>query len=270
MRYEIIDPNHYLNGVIDVLYPWPQDSKTPGGVIIGLNHTSMKDAIIGAKIIGEKLTSPNRGMGVVTIKYFDETRKDFRFGKAFSWVSSKIQAGVGFELTRIVRPGEESEYYALPEHAAIIGNKTPEDFNLASNMKAVRRIRKGAVEVIAPETTRSTTGELTKASEIDAMLRLSGDKSVFLPLALVPIPSEAGIVKKVKRLLAKVEVRVGKPMTYAQLETETNPPNERLAQSLPLLTISDIMMLQIARLLPENYRGYYREYVNLLNRPTRP
>ncbi|MGA2911609.1 MAG: hypothetical protein ABSE17_03170 [Candidatus Levyibacteriota bacterium] len=276
-QWKIIDPNHYLDMAIDVLYPWPKDLKTPGGVIIGINHTSMKDAIIGARIISEKLTNPNRGMGVVTVKYFDETRKDFRFGKAFAWATSKIQVGVGFELTHVVRPGEESAYYAMPEHAAIIDNKTPDEFNFASNMKAVRRIRKGTVEVIAPETTRSATGELAKTSEIDAMLRLSGDKSVFLPLGLVPVPHEKGIIGEIKRLLTKVEVRVGRPMTYQELVDETETNNAYLApllvkinagrdeeHQLTPLTVSDTMMLQIAKLLPENYRGYYKKYVSLL------
>jgi hypothetical protein len=276
-RCEIIDPNHYLDMAIDVLYPWPKDSKTPGGVIIGINHTSIKDAVIGARIISEKLTDPSRGMGVVTIKYFDETRKDWHFGKVFSWATSKVQVGVGFELTHVVRPGEESAYYAMLEHAAIIDNKTPDEFNFASNRKAVRRIRKGAVEVIAPETTRSDTGELAKATDIDAMLRLSGDKSVFLPLGLVPIPHGKGTIGEIKRLLTKVEVRVGRPMTYQELVDETKTNNAQLApllakinaardeeHQLTALTVSDTMMLQIAKLLPENYRGYYREYVSLL------
>ena len=90
--YEIVDPNGYLNQVMDVLYPWPKDSKAPGGVFMGLNHNSMKDAVIGIKLTKERLANLSRSTGIATIKYFDETREDFHLGKAFNWVTAKLKA----------------------------------------------------------------------------------------------------------------------------------------------------------------------------------
>lgn len=274
--YEIVDPNSYLNQVMDVLYPWPKDSKAPGGVLIGINHTSMKDAMIGVKIINEKLTGLRRGMGIATIKYFDETRKDSHVGKVFTWVTSKLNAAKGLEVTRIVRPGEESEYYAMAEHSAVIGGKTPDAYNQIAYSGIVKKTRReGKAVVFAAEAHRNWDGKLTRAHEVDRLLKLSGNESVFLPLGLVPVPRKEGLINKTKRLFAKIEVRVGKPMSYAELKAETKTANEQLAPLLqrvnynkkhPLtpLTVSDTMMLEIAKLLPEEYWGDYTEYMQLL------
>jgi hypothetical protein len=274
--YKIVDPNGYLNQVMDVLYPWPKNLKAPGGVLIGLNHTSMKDAMVGVKIIKEKLVSLKRGMGIATIKYFDETRKDSHVGKVFTWVTSKLNAATGLEVIRIVRPGEESEYYAMSEHSAVIGGKTPEAYNQTAYSGIIKKTRReGKATVFAPEAHRSWDGKLSRANDVDGLLKLSGDESVFLPLGLVPVPHKEGIINKAKRLLAKIEVRVGKPMTYAQLEAKTKAANEQLAPLLPRvnynkkhpltpLTVSDTMMLEIAKLLPEEYWGDYTEYMQLL------
>ena len=103
-----------------------------------------------------------------------------------------------------------------------------------------------------------------------------------MPLGLVPgslpVPYEKrGMVDKIKRSLTKVEIRVGRPVTYKELQDELKIVNQRLELMLPIinagreekdqlapLTISDLMMLHIAKVLPENYWGYYKEYMRLL------
>jgi ketopantoate reductase len=279
-RYEIVDPHHYADRVIDVLHPWgpEKEDKKPGGVVMGLNHSDMTDSVHGTEFIEDSLHDIERTVGLDTFWHYDETRGKI-YTKLFNMLASKINAGTDLNTYHILRE-QDLPYYAT--HRGAIDGKTLEDFNKPSYRKAIERLRRGGILIIAPEGTRSLTGELNKAMPTELVLRAAGNRSVFLPIGLVPdsmsVPYDRTVkLRKIKRSLAKVEVRVGRPVTYKELQAELEAVNQRLEPLLPtinagrdekdqlvLLTVSDLMMLHIAKVLPENFWGYYREYMHLL------
>jgi hypothetical protein len=97
-----------------------------------------------------------------------------------------------------------------------------------------------------------------------------------LPIAVVP-PQKG----KITPFKTKPELRVGKPMTYQEMEVEMQTLNNQLKLLVPdisikkdethqltLLDMDDMLMWQIAKLTPEDRLGYYREYMHLLQPTT--
>lgn len=119
----------------------------------------------------------------------------------------------------------------------------------------ISRLKKGAVMIIAPEGTRSKTVSLLKA-EPGAVYIASSANVGIIPVALTGT-EDADVVarlKKFKRL--KITITAGDDLYF--------PPDVRSvkgAERDKLLQDSiDEVMCRIAALLPESYRGYYRDF----------
>lgn len=119
----------------------------------------------------------------------------------------------------------------------------------------ISRLKKGAVMIIAPEGTRSKTVSLLKA-EPGAVYIASSANVGIIPVALTGT-EDADVVarlKKFKRL--KITITAGGDLYF--------PPDVRSvkgAERDKLLQDSiDEVMCRIAALLPESYRGYYRDF----------
>ena len=127
--------------------------------------------------------------------------------------------------------------------------------DLSAIKEFISRLKGGAVMIIAPEGTRSKTASLLKA-EPGAIYIANAANVGIIPVALTGT-EDADVVarlKKFKRL--KITITAGEEMYY--------PPNIKAvkgAERDALLQDSvDELFCRIAALLPEGYRGYYRDF----------
>lgn len=128
-----------------------------------------------------------------------------------------------------------------------------------ADMKAMRefitRLKNGGVMVIAPEGTRSKTASLLKA-EPGAIYIASSAKAGIIPVALTGTEDAVVVsrLKKFKKL--KITITAGEEIYF--------PPDIRAvkgAERDALLQNSiDEVMCRIAAMLPESYRGFYRDF----------
>lgn len=119
----------------------------------------------------------------------------------------------------------------------------------------ISRLKNGAVMIIAPEGTRSKTASLLKA-EPGAIYIASSAKVGIIPVALTGT-EDADVVQRLKKFQRlKITISADGEMYY--------PPDIRSAKGMErdaLLRESiDELFCRIAALLPERYRGYYRDF----------
>ena len=127
--------------------------------------------------------------------------------------------------------------------------------DMSAMKEFITRLKKGAVMIIAPEGTRSKTASLLKA-EPGAIYIASTAKVGIIPVALTGT-EDADVVarlKKFKRL--KLTISTNGEIYY--------PPDIRASKGAErdaLLRESiDEVFCRIAALLPESYRGYYKDF----------
>ncbi len=119
----------------------------------------------------------------------------------------------------------------------------------------ISRLKKGAVMIIAPEGTRSKTASLLKA-EPGAIYIASTAKVGIIPVALTGT-EDADVITRLKRFQRlKLTISTDAEIYY--------PPDIRAAKGAErdaLLRESiDEVFCRIAALLPESYRGYYKDF----------
>lgn len=127
--------------------------------------------------------------------------------------------------------------------------------DLSAIKEFISRLKGGGVMVIAPEGTRSKTASLLKA-EPGAIYIANAANVGIIPVALTGT-EDADVIarlKKFKRL--KITITAGNEMYY--------PPNIKAvkgAERDALLQASvDELFCRIAAMLPERYRGYYKDF----------
>ncbi|KJS80713.1 MAG: hypothetical protein JM58_18380 [Peptococcaceae bacterium BICA1-8] len=114
--------------------------------------------------------------------------------------------------------------------------------------EAIEVVKNGNPLFVFPEGTRSRTGELLKGHS-GVVLIARNTNSLIVPVAiwgtekLLPINAE-GKMSKEWFMRADVYIKIGKPFSLTSLSEEGE--------------IIDSMMLRIAQLLPEKYKGYYK------------
>lgn len=127
--------------------------------------------------------------------------------------------------------------------------------DLSAIKEFISRLKGGAVMIIAPEGTRSKTASLLKA-EPGAIYIASTANVGIIPVALTGTEDAVVVarLKKFKRL--KITITAGEEMYY--------PPNIKAvkgAERDKLLQNSiDELFCRIAAMLPESYRGYYKDF----------
>lgn len=127
--------------------------------------------------------------------------------------------------------------------------------DLSAIKEFISRLKGGAVMIIAPEGTRSKTASLLKA-EPGAIYIANAANVGIIPVALTGTEDSDVIarLKKLKRL--KITITAENEMYY--------PPNIKAvkgAERDALLQASvDELFCRIAAMLPESYRGYYKDF----------
>ncbi len=113
---------------------------------------------------------------------------------------------------------------------------------------ALRALREGRRVIIAPEGRESLTGALEQGTEGAAFLALRTDVPV-VPVALTGTENWRiyGNLKRLRR--TRITLTVGRPFLLAPWAQAPDPLAEGTRQ----------IMLSLARLLPEEYRGVYRQ-----------
>lgn len=119
----------------------------------------------------------------------------------------------------------------------------------------ITRLKNGGVMVIAPEGTRSKTASLLKA-EPGAIYIASMAKVGIIPVALTGT-EDADVKSRLKRFQKlKITITADSEM-YFPPEIKSTKGTER---DVLLQNSMDEVMCRIAALLPESYRGYYKDH----------
>ena len=114
--------------------------------------------------------------------------------------------------------------------------------------KAAKALDKNVALGIAPEGTRSKTGQLQEGKPGTIMLALK----TGVPIVPVGMTGGQTAFKDLAHLRRpRLTVTFGKPFTL--------PPFKQGSRSKELIKWTHELMLRIAALLPESYRGFYRD-----------
>lgn len=135
---------------------------------------------------------------------------------------------------------------------AIWLNRFEADF--AALREILVRMQKGGLMVIAPEGTRSKT-EALQQGKMGAAFLASKSGYPVLPVALTGT-EDRGVVENLKKFRrSKIKIVIGKPFT---IEIPKGKGREDA-----LRQTTDEIMCQIAAMLPEKYRGVYKDYLRV-------
>ncbi|MFQ5341579.1 MAG: lysophospholipid acyltransferase family protein [Anaerolineae bacterium] len=117
---------------------------------------------------------------------------------------------------------------------------------------ALTVLQTGGVLLLAPEARRSVTGALERARAGAAYLAMRSGTPV-LPVAITGTEKILDDLKRLRR--PHLTATFGTPFTLSQHEESSRPRRERRREA------ADEIMIRIARMLPPEYRGVYRERV---------
>ena len=116
--------------------------------------------------------------------------------------------------------------------------------------KAKDALKEGKILAIAPEGTRTEDGQLIRGKPGVAMLASKCNVTV-VPLAYFGHEQFKRNIRQLKRTL--MTIKVGKPF---RVDMHENPRNKTTMQD-----VTDAIMGEIAKLMPEEYRGAYAQAV---------
>lgn len=123
---------------------------------------------------------------------------------------------------------------------------------------ALKVLREGGLVAMAPEGTRSKTGQLQQAKEGAAYLASRTDATI-VPIAIAGTEKVVRSLKRLRR--GRVRVVIGEPFKL--------PPSDGPVKGPQLAAYTDLIMCRLATLLPESYQGFYRDRC-VLSRPSLP
>ena len=135
---------------------------------------------------------------------------------------------------------------------AIWLNRFEADF--AALREILARMQKGGLMVIAPEGTRSKTASMQEGKMGVAFLASKSGYPV-LPVALIGT-EDGGIVSNLKRFRRSKIKAIAGDLLYIEI-----PKGNGRDQAMRSAT--DEIMCQIGALLPESYRGFYKDHPRL-------
>lgn len=128
-------------------------------------------------------------------------------------------------------------------------NREIADF--AAFRAAQEALNNGKILAVAPEGTRTRDGHLIQAKPGVAMLAMKAGVPI-LPVVYYGHEDFMTNLKKLRR--TPMAIKVGEPF---QLQLKGHEREKGILQE-----VADEIMIEIARLLPEKYRGYYADRVN--------
>jgi 1-acyl-sn-glycerol-3-phosphate acyltransferase len=117
--------------------------------------------------------------------------------------------------------------------------------------EAQKALKDGKLLAVAPEGTRTEDGHLIQAKPGVAMLAVKADVPI-LPIAYYGHESFSGNLKKLKR--TPMFIKVGEPFRIHL--------NGHVREKGVMQEVADEIMIEIAKLLPESYRGVYADRIN--------
>lgn len=127
--------------------------------------------------------------------------------------------------------------------------------DMAATREVLKRLRAGGALVIAPEGTRSRSGQLLEGRQGASYLAIKAGVPI-LPVGATGTDDKY-LVANLKRLRrTPVVVRIGEPFRL--------PPLPRQEREATLQACTDEIMCRIAALLPPEQRGYYAHHPRLL------
>jgi 1-acyl-sn-glycerol-3-phosphate acyltransferase len=119
--------------------------------------------------------------------------------------------------------------------------------------EVIRRLKEGDAFGIAPEGTRSSTGQLMEGKEGVAYIAMQSDAQIF-PVAIWGHENALAELKRFKR--PTIHLRAGEAYRL-----EPDPALDRKAR---IEAGTERIMLEIARLLPSHYHGVYADKMRQL------
>jgi len=129
-------------------------------------------------------------------------------------------------------------------------NRDEADFNALR--EALHHLQQGGLLGIAPEGTRSRTGDLIQAKTGIAYL---ADKAHVPVLPIAVWGTESAFRQLFRLRRPRISIQFGRPITL--------PPVERRQREACLQQNTDEIMCHIARMLPPLYRGVYADHPRL-------
>lgn len=116
-------------------------------------------------------------------------------------------------------------------------------------LRAVLKVlREGGMVGLAPEGTRSKTGQLQQAKD-GAAYMASRTAATIVPVAIIGTEKMVSALKRLRR--ERVRVVIGEPFKL--------PPADGPVKGPQLTAYTDLIMCRLTALLPESYRGFYRD-----------
>lgn len=115
--------------------------------------------------------------------------------------------------------------------------------------EAKRALQQGKILAVAPEGTRTHDGKMIRGKPGIAILARQCDDVPILPVAYYGHENFHENIKRFKR--TPMHIRVGKPF---RIKWDGKPKDKETLQS-----VTDVIMLEVAQLLPEEYRGDYAD-----------
>lgn len=160
-------------------------------------------------------------------------------------------------VPRIIIPLVKSEAYGLPFLGWLmtVGGTIPVQRGEADTnaiKSALRVLKAGECILLAPEGTRSRTGQLQPAKAGAAMLAMRGDAQI-VPVAVTGTEDFLADWRRLRRG-GPVKVVFGQPFKLS-VPAGGRPSREETS------ALTDEMMIRIAQLLPPEYRGVYADRV---------
>lgn len=228
--------------------------------IVAFNHLALPDPIIIAALLNRQW-----GGAVQTIK-FPASMKFFdkRMGIPGNMaLALSRQSGIGMQP--VIQKGDN--LYTFEEQSRV---------NRATTKILINTLRQsGGVVPYAPEATRSRTGSMivATASLADKMSEsVHHTNVIFVQLVAMWGTEKLWGIDKKPNPFTRVHVRVSNPVGLLDLKEAAleydfsgfdnmviNEETQRLRGPRP---VGDMMMVGLARLLPEKYRGVYVPYVS--------
>jgi 1-acyl-sn-glycerol-3-phosphate acyltransferase len=225
----LLENIHYELFGVDNLRLAREHLQNGGSIIFYFNHFSKLDPALYAKIIINYLTPLDHCVALVSTRHLDSKRG----------LVNQVQATLfeewgklfGANIIPVIQEKDKKDY------------KQAEEFNRNAIKRAIKILHQGGnLLAVAPEGTRSKTNRLLPAEEgLELIFRLGGKNVLALPVAAVH-----GTIRPYN---TKTKVRVGKPFSFKEVQSEQSDKPEE--------SITNLMMERLAILLPDANRGYY-------------
>lgn len=212
------------------------------GSIIGyFNHISLFDPGLILRLVndifGERVLQ--RTAAFTSQKHLDPERGKLNSIQGFIMKSGSLAKG--FELLPIVQEYDRQFYpnYRRVNYSSV--RRVIDEFLKTSN----------SVVLLAPEETRSRTGQLLEAKDgIEVLLRHGGDNVLTLPIGVVG--TRELHLPKLQALSPKGgKIIIGEPISYQEAEAQARFHG---------IKVKDVLMLRLAALLPYPNRGHYADF----------